>query len=690
MVRGRVGSDPCHCGGLRWWWCWGCSRSRRAPGRPRSPAGALRAEISEQPWGVALTDARGRPVLSEHPGSGPGPSGTLGFRTAGVWRHATRVLSSSRDGNAYVARLATTDPLRRSERAGGARRGRRDRAARRRWPARRWRRGARHRVPRPRGRALPRLRRALQRGRPARQRASRTTWPRARTSPRSGRSSPRSCRRGASSPRDDATYFPIPWLLSTARLRRARGQRRDAATSASAATRADAWSVEVRAPPAISAAASSPGPSAGATCSRRLHARQRRAASPRAAAPWFFGPWFQPTAATTRRAARRALRERRRPGRRSPRPTSTTCPCGDQQGARPRRARAHGRGSHAARRSRSPPTSTRWSAPSYQPALRRGGRGAARSTKNALGQPYTYRYTRRDASSSSASSTSPRPAARAFYGRAARPRPSPTATTAGWRTSASTRRSTRTRPTGCPAPAMHNLYPRLYHCAAYDVRARRRSGRSPLQPLGLDRRGARARRSSGAATRRPTGASTASRPRSRNGLTMGLSGVSLGLGHRRLLRARRAPAHARAARALDPVRGRVGRDAHAGERDRACPPKAAPADHRRRRSCRTGGATRSCARSSTRTSRRRTREYRRTGLPIMRHLALAYPATRAATAREDEFLFGPGPARRAGARARARASASSICRRAAGWTSGARLRYDARRGGLDLRRARAC
>jgi alpha-glucosidase len=33
------------------------------------------------------------------------------------------------------------------------------------------------------------------------------------------------------------------------------------------------------------------------------------------------------------------------------------------------------------------------------------------------------------------------------------------------------------------------------------------------------------------------------------------------------------------------------------------------------------------------------RKYRRTGLPIMRHLALAYPADRRAVARDDEFLF---------------------------------------------------
>jgi hypothetical protein len=35
------------------------------------------------------------------------------------------------------------------------------------------------------------------------------------------------------------------------------------------------------------------------------------------------------------------------------------------------------------------------------------------------------------------------------------------------------------------------------------------------------------------------------------------------------------------------------------------------------------------------------REYRRSGLPIMRHLVLAYPDDAAAADREDEFLFGP-------------------------------------------------
>jgi hypothetical protein len=36
------------------------------------------------------------------------------------------------------------------------------------------------------------------------------------------------------------------------------------------------------------------------------------------------------------------------------------------------------------------------------------------------------------------------------------------------------------------------------------------------------------------------------------------------------------------------------------------------------------------------------RKYRRKGLPIMRHLVLAYPADRRAVARDDEFLFADG------------------------------------------------
>jgi hypothetical protein len=50
-------------------------------------------------------------VLAEAPGTGSGPTGTLGFRTALGWFHATRVVEGRRDGADYEAVLATSDPL---------------------------------------------------------------------------------------------------------------------------------------------------------------------------------------------------------------------------------------------------------------------------------------------------------------------------------------------------------------------------------------------------------------------------------------------------------------------------------------------------------------------------------------------------------------------------------------------------
>jgi alpha-glucosidase (family GH31 glycosyl hydrolase) len=69
-------------------------------------AGSLRAEVHADPWQLRLVDRAGHPVLSEAIGNG------LGFRTGALWQHATKVVSSRRVGGAYEATLATTDPLR--------------------------------------------------------------------------------------------------------------------------------------------------------------------------------------------------------------------------------------------------------------------------------------------------------------------------------------------------------------------------------------------------------------------------------------------------------------------------------------------------------------------------------------------------------------------------------------------------
>ena len=73
-------------------------------------AGSLGARVGTAPWGLSLVDRRGRPVLAEDPSTGEGASGTLGFRSVGVWRRATRVISAHRERRAYVAKLKTTDP----------------------------------------------------------------------------------------------------------------------------------------------------------------------------------------------------------------------------------------------------------------------------------------------------------------------------------------------------------------------------------------------------------------------------------------------------------------------------------------------------------------------------------------------------------------------------------------------------
>ncbi len=71
-------------------------------------SGSLKASVTERPWSLSLTDRRGRSVLKERPGLGANPVGSLGFRFEGKWKHATRVIRSGRKGRTWRARLATT------------------------------------------------------------------------------------------------------------------------------------------------------------------------------------------------------------------------------------------------------------------------------------------------------------------------------------------------------------------------------------------------------------------------------------------------------------------------------------------------------------------------------------------------------------------------------------------------------
>ena len=118
-------------------------------------------------------------------------------------------------------------------------------------------------------------------------------------------------------PRDDATYFPVPWLLST----RGYGVLVDNTETSYFRLATDspsAWSVEVRgAPPNQQPGARAPrelklrvfaGPDPARVLRRFTAATGRQ---PKPAAPWYFGPWFQPRGDENALVAK--LRRRRRP-----------------------------------------------------------------------------------------------------------------------------------------------------------------------------------------------------------------------------------------------------------------------------------------------------------------------------------------------------------------------------------------
>ncbi|HEV7735372.1 MAG TPA: TIM-barrel domain-containing protein [Candidatus Binatia bacterium] len=81
-----------------------------------APAGvladALQARIVGDPWRLTFVGADGDVVLAEAAGRGTGPVGSLGFRTATGWVHATRVLSRRETRDGLELALETTDAQR--------------------------------------------------------------------------------------------------------------------------------------------------------------------------------------------------------------------------------------------------------------------------------------------------------------------------------------------------------------------------------------------------------------------------------------------------------------------------------------------------------------------------------------------------------------------------------------------------
>jgi alpha-glucosidase (family GH31 glycosyl hydrolase) len=463
-------------------------------------------------------------------------------------------------------------------------------------------------------------------------------------------------------PRDDATYFPMPWLLSTAgygvlvdspetSLWRLDGRR--------------SWSVSVDAARLRLRVFAGPHP---ADALRRMSAAIGRQPAP--PAPYVFGPWYQPQG-DDEQAVLAGMQRRDVPLSLAQTYTHYL-PCEAQLGRRDaERARAaffHGAGLAI----------TTYFNPMICTTHTRFGRPGTLQL-NPAGDPYIFRYSTLQAFNV-AQFDFTAAAGRKLYGELVAEAVADGHD--GWMEDFGEYTPLDARAAnGLRGSALHNLYPTQYHCGAYAAAPRAvrfvRSGwigtarcapvvwgGDPTVDWGFD----------------------GLRSVVTNGLTMGLSGVSrwgsdIG-GYFALFENKLTPelltrwievgavsgvmrTQANGVRIPDSPRPQIW-DAGMIERWRRWAklrtqlyPYLAAADQR----------------------------YRRTGLPLMRHLVLAYPRDRRAAGRDDEFLFGPdllaAPVLSEGARRR------SVYLPRGRWVDLWRsARYRSGDGGLSLRRAR--
>ena len=350
-----------------------------------------------------------------------------------------------------------------------------------------------------------------------------------------------------------------------------------AAASASRPTaRPDRWSVERR-------RARDPLPrlrrarSRQTSCARLTEALGKQ---PPAAAPLVLRAVVPARGTTTSQTCARCARPT--PRRPSSRPTSTTCRAACSRAPRPRSAGAPSACTPRAWRSR--PTSTRWSAPATsRSTTRRSAAGVL--TKNALGQPYQYRYTGASQFLVGQFDFSA-PGANAFYGRLLGEAVAHGYD--GWMEDFGEYTPPDSRSAdGMSGRAMHNLYPTLYH------RAAREYAKTAPRPL------ARFNRSGWTGAARDVADRLGRRPHHRLGLRRARvrrqAGADDGAVRRVACGARTIGGFfALGARELTPelltrwieVGVRLRRDAHGGQRHRRSPRRARAADLRRRRPAR--------------------------------------------------------------------------------------------------------
>jgi alpha-glucosidase (family GH31 glycosyl hydrolase) len=588
-------------------------------------AGTLRAVISADPWHVAFTDAAGKPVLAEAPGTGLGPTGTLGFQTALGWFHATKVVSEARDGGAYTATVATSDPTGRTLAVRIAR----DAAG------------------------VIALTATVQGSTGDVQQAGIgfTAWAGERFLGFGERSNAVDQRgndvqdfvadgpyqpdenafiaafvpAAGFSTRSDATYFPVPWLLSSAGY----GvllDRDETSLWRLTTDQPDAWSVEVAAPAFALRVFAGPRP---ADVLRRFSARIGR--QPRAAAPFYFGPWWQPPDND-----KTDLEKLVKAGAAGSLANTYThyLPCASQVGAEQAqldRTKLFHDAGLAVTAYFNPMICT--SHPRFQEAVDKDV-----LTKNAAGQPYEYRYT----GSSQffvGQLDFTAPGADTFF--ASLFGAAVAAGYDGWMEDfGEYTPSDAVSHDGTPGAAMHNRYVTLYH------RSARRYARTAPRPL------ARFNRSGWTGTQPESQIVWGGDPTTdwgfdgltsavRQALSIGLSGISLWGsdigGYFALNQRRLTPELLVRWIEFGFASGVMRTEANGFDLpDHGARPQITDKDilpvWRRYARLRTQLYPYLAAAERT---------YDRTGLPLMRHLALAWPGDPRATARDDEFLLGP-------------------------------------------------
>jgi alpha-glucosidase (family GH31 glycosyl hydrolase) len=650
----------------------GLGATLATPAAAQVTAGPLRAEVSSDPWHLRLADSAGATVLAENAGLGPGPSGTLGFRTAAGWFHATRVASGGSSGGAYEADLETTDPAH----------------------------GIHIRLA-PGGDGIVRLSASVTGGttgvtaigigfdtRPGERylgfgERSNAVDQRGNEVENYVSDGPYEADERAVisfivppqgwSPRDDATYFPMPWLLSTAGY----GVLLDNAERSYfrlANPDAGAWSVEAEATSLSLRFLAGPAP---ADAVRRLTSITGRQPAP--AGPWVFGPWYQPTGSDQPGQAR-SLRAGDVPGS-AVNTYLHYLPCGDQRGIedqqRQRTAEFHEAG-YAITTYFNPMICT-----SYSPAYGQASAAGALNT-NALAEPYVYQYAASPTTPFSVSQFdfSAQPGRAFFAGLLSE---AVSHGYDGWMEDFGEYTPLDAQSaSGAPGTQMHNLYPALYHCASWDYArtvspppvAFIRSGWTGVHPCAQVVWGGDPTTDWGF-----DGIDSAIK----QALSLGTSGISrwgsdIG-GFFSLFDDRLTPEMLIRWIELGAVSGVMrteanGVDLNPTPRPQIHDPEILPV-WRRYAKLRTQLYPYLVAADA---------EYRSTGMPMMRHLALTHPGDPSAVAQEDEFMFGrdllAAPVHGPGQTSR------SVYLPAGRWVDFWRaVTYDEQGGGLRLRRA---